>query len=118
MPALARQISPKSNMIAAAVLGASFVAPPLAQAQSAGDLINKMTPEQSASFIGGVVEGLAFARWNKDKPDDTGMKCIYDWKYGESASVNAQRLNEWLERNPDKPIGVLVHTLIKRDCGE
>ncbi|CTQ58135.1 hypothetical protein LA5095_01947 [Roseibium album] len=89
-----------------------------ARAQTAGDVLDKMSAEQSASYINGVVEGLAYARWLKDRPDQTGMRCIYDWNYGEDSEVNTQRLLTWFEQQPDKPVGALVHVMIKKDCGE
>lgn len=88
-----------------------------AVAQSAGDVLNKMEPDQSASYINGVVEGLAFARWVKDKPDKTGMQCIYDWYYRSDTETNFKTVMSWLERHPDKPVGGLMYVLIKKECG-
>lgn len=86
------------------------------EAQTAGDVIGKMNPDQRWNYIAGVVEGLAFARWTKDKPDKTGMKCIYDWYY-QGDKRNFNRTMTWLERHPDKPVGGLLYVLIKKDCG-
>lgn len=80
--------------------------------------MTKMESNEASSYIAGVIEGLAFARWVKDQPDSAGMKCIYDWKYGESGLDNTQKLHAWLRRHPDKQTGHLTHTLIKQDCGE
>ncbi|OXT01965.1 hypothetical protein B7H23_03235 [Notoacmeibacter marinus] len=114
MPHLPRLSSGRSQALGLAL---SLLAGTQANAQSAGDVLDKMTPEQSTSYINGVVEGLAYARWLQDKPDRTGMACIYDWNYGDDAKANSRRLIAWLERHPDKPVGALVHTLIKKDCG-
>ncbi len=102
----------------AAMLGMSLGSNGHSHAQTAGDVLTKMESGESASYIAGVIEGLAFARWIKDKPDGTGMKCIYDWKYGEGALDNTKKLQAWLRRNPDQRVGHLAYTLIIQDCGE
>lgn len=87
-------------------------------AQTAGDVVNKMEPTHQTGYLAGIVEGLAFARWVKDKPDKTGMKCIYDWYYESDTKTRFNRVRAWLERHPDKPPGALMYVLIKKECGE
>lgn len=48
---------------------------------TAGVVMEKMTSEQRPSYIAGVVERLAYARYAKDGKADQGMKCIYQWFY-------------------------------------
>lgn len=79
--------------------------------------MNKMGPEQRIGYINGVIEGLAFSRWLRDKPDTRGMKCIYDWYY-RAPDKNWEKIAAWLNRHPDKPVGGLLHVLIKGECGE
>jgi len=88
-----------------------------ATAQSASDVLTKMKPEETTSYLAGVVEGLAAARWIKDKPDNIGMKCIYDWYYRGETEARFNRVRAWLERHPDKPVGTLMYVLIKKECG-
>ena len=88
-----------------------------ANAQSARDVLTKMSTPESTSYIAGVVEGLAFARWIQDKPDKTGMSCIYDWYYGPDKEARFNRVRTWLERHPDKGVGPLMYVLIKKECG-
>ena len=92
------------------------VTPSVAPAQTAGDVMTKMSVEQRLSYIAGVLEGLAFARWIKDKPDKAGMKCIYDWYYRDAKKVHTG-VTAWLSRHPDKLVGGLMYVLIKRECG-
>lgn len=99
------------------ILGTTLVSADFVYAQSAGDVLNKMNSDQRFGYIGGVVEGLATARWLKDKPDQTGMQCIYNW-YLSDDKKQFNTMMTWLERHPDKPVGTLIHVLIKRECGE
>lgn len=85
---------------------------------NAGYVLNEMNNDQSVSYIYGVVEGLAYARFLRDRPDESGMHCIYDWLDGDADGQNWRKMRVWLERHPDKPVGVLMHVLIKQQCGE
>ena len=84
---------------------------------NAGFLLKKMNSDQQVSYITGVVEGLAYSRYLREKPSQKGMKCIYSW-YAEGDRVKKwKRIDAWFSRHPDKPIGVLLYVLIKKKCG-
>ena len=83
-----------------------------AQALTADDVLNKMNADQRFGYIAGVVEGLAYARWAKDRPDSTGMNCIYNWYY-QGADERSHLVDTWLRRHLDRPVGALLHVLIK-----
>ncbi len=85
-----------------------------AQNLDADFVLNKMTSDQQVSFVAGVVEGLAFSRWQRDKPDRTGIQCIYAW-YGKKDKW--PKIEQWFGRHPDKQVGPLLYILIKQDCG-
>ncbi len=87
-----------------------------AQAQTAGDVLNKMNADQQASYIAGVIEGLAYSRFLRDKPEEAGMKCIYGW-YHNGKDEKWKQMQQWFGRHTDKPVGVLLHVLIKKECG-
>ena len=89
----------------------------VAQALTADDVLNKMDAKEQASFIAGVVGGFAYSRYLRDKPDKSGMKCIYDWYYG-SGETKWHNVETWFSRHPDKPAEPLLYVLIKRECGE
>jgi len=88
-----------------------------ANALTAGDVLNKMDPKQAIGYMDGIVEGLAFARWIKDKPSKVGMKCIYDWYYSDAEKIHG-RITTWFNRHSDKPAGALMYVLTKKECGE
>lgn len=85
-----------------------------AEALNAGFVLNKMNTDQRVSFITGAVEGLAYSRYLRDKPDQSGMQCISAW-YAKSNSLD--NIWQWFARHPDKPAGVLLYVLIKKECG-
>ena len=87
-----------------------------AAALTANDVLNNMSSDESTSYINGVVEGLAYSRWLRDKPSVEGMNCINNWHY-KGGDANYKRTLTWLERHPDKPVGALLHVLIKKECG-
>lgn len=94
-----------------------FTASNMASALSGGDVLNKMNSEQQYAYIGGVIGGLAYARFLRDKPDETGMTCIYDWYYDADKSVWPQ-IETWLSRHAEKAVEPLIYVLVKKECGE
>ena len=94
----------------------SIVTQTQANSLNAGAILNDMDAKQRYGYVSGVVEGLAYSRFLRDKPSETGMKCIYDWYYKDGAK-QWTRIESWFRRHPDKPAGVLLYVLIKKDCG-
>lgn len=109
-----QSLSTKNITLAAALISLPMAEP--ATAQTAGDVMTKMTAEQRVSYINGVIEGLAISRWLQDKPDSTGMKCIYDWRYENPKKNSYEILTKWLENNPKHAPGGLIYLLLKREC--
>ena len=89
-----------------------------AAALTADDVLNRMNADQQASYINGVVEGLATARWLADRPDTTGANCIYDWYYQTPFEPVWNLVVQWFERHSDQQVGILMQILINRECGE
>jgi len=81
------------------------------------DVLSKMSQDRRHGYISGVVDGLADARWLTDRPNGTGMQCIYDWYYGGGTEKWAL-ITQWLERHLDKPVDALMYVLINKECGE
>ena len=106
----------RSQAVVCSIFLAALGSADAARAQTAGDVLDKMPAEQQASYIAGVIEGLAYARFLRDRPDETGMQCIYDWYYGSGAEKWGQ-IEQWFRRHADKPVGALVHVLTERECG-
>lgn len=87
------------------------------EAATAQDVMTKMSPDQRSSYITGVVDGLATARWLADRPDATGTNCIYDWYYRQPRDQVWPLITAWFERQPDQQAGILIQVLINRECG-
>lgn len=100
---------------AAVLAGALAISVDAASALTADEVLSNMDPVEANSFIAGTVEGLATARWLADRPDPSGMQCIYDWYLGDPAETFEQTM-AWLERHPDQQVGILLHVLIEREC--
>jgi hypothetical protein len=77
--------------------------------------MEKMTVEQRYTFIAGVVEGLAYARFASDGKETAGMNCIYRWFY-DDAKV-ADLIEEAFRKYPSFTPGAVVAALAKRKCG-
>ena len=87
----------------------------ISHAQTADDVLNRMSEEQSFSYISGVVEGLAAARWAAEQPDSSGMTCIYNWYFDQDGDVHLT-ITEWLARNSDQRAGFLIYALTQKEC--
>jgi len=87
-----------------------------AKALTANEVMNKMNSDQRFGYISGVVEGLAYSRWLRDKPDRDGMDCIFNW-YLKGKGRDWNNVSSWFSRHPDKPVGALLYVLIKKECG-
>lgn len=87
----------------------------IAAAQTADDVLTRMTDDERFAYISGVIEGLAAARWAAERPDSSGMTCIYDWYFGENDEVHLTT-TEWLARNRDQRVGLLMYVLTQREC--
>ncbi|MEM6889181.1 MAG: hypothetical protein AAF636_13685 [Pseudomonadota bacterium] len=96
-------------------MAAGLAAAQDAGAQTADDVLNRMSDEERFAYLSGVVEGLATSRWVADQPDSSRMQCVYDWYFGQNVKVR-QTVIAWLERNPDQRAGILMHVLVERQC--
>ena len=99
-------------------LNMAITGPAQAVEINAGYVLNEMSPDERVSYIYGVVEGLSYARFLRDRPDESGMLCVYNWLGQDTDNENWRKMRVWLARHPDKPVGVLMHVLIKQECGE
>lgn len=78
--------------------------------------MQEMDPEQRYTFVAGIIEGLAYARFESDGNQTDGMGCIYDWFYEDEGNLN--RIYQSFEHFSDHLPGAVVAALVKRDCGE
>lgn len=107
-----------SHISAIMLVAAAFLSSGKEAAALTADYVqNEMPSDQRSGYLSGMVDGLAYARWLSDRPNETGMQCIYSWFY--DGGIERQRqINEWFERHSDKPVDALLYVLMKRDCGE
>lgn len=83
---------------------------------NAGFVLNEMNVDERVGYISGVIEGLAYSRFLRDKPSEEGMSCVYRW-YDNGGASQMKKIRAWFARHPDKPVGVLLYVLIKKKCG-
>lgn len=112
----AQSIVSKKHLFPALFLGLSILFSNGAYAFTANDVL-KMNEVERRSYIAGVIGGFAFSRYLRDRPDKSGMKCIYDWFY-KSGDSKWKKLDTWLSSNLNEPIEPLLYVLVKRKCGK
>lgn len=99
------------------MLGASLAAPPT-QAQTeftSGVVLDKMPPGERYTFIAGIIEGLAHARYEADGRDTVGRSCIYRWFYDDKSAID--HIEQAFARFPNRLPGSVVGALIQMRCG-
>lgn len=89
---------------------------------TAGLIMTEMPARERATYIMGIVEGLAYARFRKDTgetgaKDSTGSKCIYDWFYTD-ANATLLRIEATFGKYTEHFPSTLLATMIKKECGE
>ncbi len=110
----------KYQQLSVIILGVILTNTNNVQAQNldAGFVLNKMNADQQVSYIAGVVEGMAYSRYLRDKPSEDGMNCIYQWYANNTGSgEKSKNVDALFSRHPDKPVGVLLYVLMKKECG-
>ncbi len=75
-----------------------------------------MTSDQQVSYIAGIIEGLAYARWLKDGKNSTGMKCILNWHYAKDSKSWTQ-IEAFFSRHPTRQAAPLLYILTGKECG-
>jgi hypothetical protein len=93
----------------------------ISQAVAANDftadkVLKEMDGVQSYTFIAGVVEGLAVARYMKDGQKPEGMTCIYDWFYDDKGTK--ETILAAFEKYGSYKPGAIIDVLAKQKCGE
>lgn len=81
-----------------------------------------MPVRERTSFIIGIVEGLAYARFRKDtlakgENDGSGFKCIRDWLYLEGTN-RIDRIEATFKKYPEHHPSILLNSMIRKECGE
>lgn len=113
------QKSSKYQQLSIIILGMLLGSAEYARADTlnAHFVMNTMDADNRYPFVAGVVRGLAYARFLRDRPNEDGMLCVLDW-LNNDVETSWEKVRFFFERHPDKPPAVLLHVLIKKDCGE
>ena len=117
------QNAPKQTLFqhtakAAALAAGLTLAAPQAGALTVEDLRENLSVEAQTSYVAGVVEGLAFARWIADDRAYEGMDCILEWYYRSGDTSAFRAALDMFDQHPDQHIGTLMYALIREECGE
>lgn len=83
----------------------------------AGFVMKELDPRQQYMLVQGLVQGLGYARFLRDRPDERGMVCIQQWLFKEEGTKRWKIVEAFFRKHPDKPPAALVHALIKQECG-
>ncbi|MCP8896358.1 hypothetical protein KYK29_15630 [Shinella daejeonensis] len=108
---------------AAFLLALGIAAPANADtAMTAGTLMEKLPTRERSTYIMGLVEGLAYARFQKDSAklgskDSEGMNCIYGFFYGDSMKA-LDRIEAAFKKYSDHFPAVVLTAIVKKECGE
>ena len=86
-----------------------------AQAMTAGVVVENMEADHRYPYATGIIEGLAYARYQRDGKQIEGMKCIYDW--GTKAETVA-KIYEAFAAFPDYTPGAVVAAMAEKECGK
>jgi hypothetical protein len=81
---------------------------------TAGVVAERMEPADRVSYAAGLVEGIAFARYQLGNQDTEAMACVYDWFFSGQQRTNL--IFEAFERFPDYTPGAVVAALTNRAC--
>ena len=84
---------------------------------NAGFVMDELELKQQYMLVQGLLQGLAYARFLKDKPNETGMTCIQQWLFQDGETKRWKIVEASFRKHHDKPPAALVHALVKRECG-
>lgn len=81
-----------------------------------------MPVRERTSYVMGVVEGIAYARFRKDtilsgEKDERGMKCIFDWFYKDNTAA-FDKIEAAFEQHRQHTPALVVTALVRQECGE
>lgn len=74
-----------------------------------------MNGGQQYTYVAGIVEGLAHARFIKDGKNVEGRDCIHNWFYQDKTT--SKKIFEAFERYPASLPGQVVGALAAVKCG-
>lgn len=82
---------------------------------TAGTVLKEMPARERFAYIAGIVEGLAYVRYQQDGQKPKGMKCIYDWFYENDAIMGD--IEQMFREFADYPPGAVIAVMTEDRCG-
>ncbi|MEM7069355.1 MAG: hypothetical protein AAF478_10775 [Pseudomonadota bacterium] len=110
-----RKSSPLSGMLLAIMING--LATTEARALTGEDILTKMETNGQVSYVSGILEGLGYARFLRDRPDKTGLVCINHWLI-DDGMARWQIVKQWLEQHKEKSAAVIIYAMVSKDCGK
>lgn len=91
-------------------------------AMTAGVVMKEMPTRERTAYIMGIVEGLAYARFEKDtaksgSKDTSGMSCIYSFFYDDNVKA-LDRIEAAFTKYGEHSPAVVLTAIVKKECGE
>ena len=86
-----------------------------AEDMTSGDVVHRLKSEEASAFLAGIIEGMAYARYQRDGQDPAGMDCIKSWFY-ETNGTPAKVLSAMENFSEHAPAAVLA-AMIQKECG-
>lgn len=85
---------------------------------TAGVIMQRMSAQERVTYINGVVDGLAYARYLRDgKKKAVGMKCIFDWYYPSTKDKDPILvILDAFDKYPDYPPAAIIEVLAEKAC--
>lgn len=112
-----RDVTRRRNLKSgAAILLLTLGIVPQAQARdfTAGVVMEEMDAADRFTYVAGVIEGLAYARFAADGQKPEGMVCIYDWFY-ESGDAMTKIEATFIKYGTYLP-GAVLAAMLKKRC--
>lgn len=81
---------------------------------TAGVVMEEMEAAERYTYIAGIIEGLAYARYVRDGQDAAGMECIYGWFYDQDGAV--EQIYVAFQEFPEYLPGAVTSVLLNRVC--
>lgn len=82
---------------------------------TAGTVMTRMGAEERYSYLAGIIEGLAYARYKQEGSTTPGMACIYKWFYETEGTL--RQIHSAFEHFADYTPGAVIAAMVEKDCG-
>lgn len=88
-----------------------------ANALTSGDVLEKLSQDERYSYVSGAIEGIAYSRFLRERPNERGMKCMLNWYY--DGGVESWKIvKQWFRQHEDKTAEVVLYAILSKECGK